>query len=144
VSVGNKVDVEGDYVEAFNVTTLKNPIITVNDAGTTLPFGPMLFTAADITNVGAVMGASAEGYEGMLCQVATVTVSIMNSDGAAGDFDEFSVTDASGGVLRVDDYLYDALDNTYPVSTAFPKVTGICGFSFSNRKIYPRNATDLQ
>jgi predicted extracellular nuclease len=144
VAIGNKVDVEGDYVELFGVTTLKNPIITVTGLGTTLPFGPKLFTAADITNVLTVQGASAEGYEGQLCQVDTVTVSIMNSDGAAGDYDEFSVTDASGGVLRVDDYLYEALDNTYAVSTAFPKVLGVCGWSFSNRKIYPRSAVDLQ
>ena len=34
-------------------------------------------------------------------------------------------------------------DNTYAVSTAFSKVIGVYGFSFSNRKIYPRSAADL-
>ena len=48
------------------------------------------------------------------------------------------------GKLRVDDYLYDALDNTYAVGTSFSNVVGICGFSFSNRKIWPRDAADLQ
>jgi hypothetical protein len=29
------------------------------------------------------------------------------------------------------------------VSTAFTRVVGVYGWSFSNRKIYPRGATDL-
>jgi cytosine/adenosine deaminase-related metal-dependent hydrolase len=141
VVVGNKVDVEGDYEEVYNVTTLRNPVVKVTDINTVLPFQPVVATAAAITNVGAVQGASAEGYENMLCQVNTVTVSVMNSDGAK-DFDEFTVTDGTGA-LRVDDYLFDTLDNTFAVSTAFTKVVGICGFSFSNRKIYPRSMVDL-
>jgi hypothetical protein len=88
-----------------------------------------------------VHGANAEGYENMLCEVDTVTVSVANAD-APKDFDEFSVTDGSGD-LRVDDYLSDALDNTYAVSTPFSKVIGVCGFTFANRKIYPRSAADL-
>jgi hypothetical protein len=142
VSVGNKVDVEGDYEEVFNITTLRSPIVKVTDAGTTLPFGPVVFSAADITNVGATQGPSAEQYEGMLCQVDSVTVGNANPD-APGDFDEFSITDASGGLLRVDDFLFDALDNTYALDTPFSKVVGICYFSFSNRKILPRSAADL-
>ncbi|MBS2018586.1 MAG: thrombospondin type 3 repeat-containing protein [Deltaproteobacteria bacterium] len=143
VSVGNKVDVEGDYVEAFTITTLRNPIVKVTDAGTTLPFGPLVFAAADITNVGATQGPSAEQYEGMLCQVDAATVGNANPD-APSDFDEFSITDASGGLLRVDDFLFDALDNTYALNASFSKVVGICYFSFSNRKILPRNnTTDL-
>lgn len=142
VSVGNKVDVVGDYEELFNVSTLRNVVVTVTGVGTTLPFGPITVTAADITNVGNVHGTNAEPFESMLVSLDTVTVSIMNAD-APKDFDEFSITDASGGVLRVDDYLYDALDNNYAVATAFSKVIGIAGFSFSNRKVYPRSAADL-
>ena len=144
VSVGNKVDVIGDYEELFklNVSTLRNAVVTVTGAGTTLPFGPITVTAADITNVANVHGVNAEPYESMLVSIDTVTVSIVNPDGAK-DYDEFSITDASGGVLRVDDYLYDALDNTYAVSTPFTQIVGIAGFAFSNRKIYPRNAADL-
>ena len=144
VSVGNKVDVDGDYEETFFITTLKNGVAKVTDAGTTLPFGPLVFSIADITNVGAIPGgtegASAEPYEGMLCQIDAASVSIANPD-APGDFDEFSITDASGGEIRVDDFLFDALDNNYAVGTAFSKVVGICYFSFNNRKILPRNST---
>jgi len=141
VVVGNKVEVEGDYEEVFNVTTLRNVVVKVVDAGTALPFAPVVFPSADITNVGNVQGPSAEAYEGMLCQVDAPTVTLMNSDGAQ-DFDEFSIADASGGNLRVDDYLYDPLDNTFAVGTAFQKVVGICYFSFSNRKILPRSPAD--
>ncbi|MDB4940530.1 MAG: repeat domain protein [Labilithrix sp.] len=143
VAVGNKVDVEGDYEEVFNVTTLRNPKITVTDPGTTLPFGPNVFATADISNVKTVQGVSAEGFESMLCEVDAVKVTLMNSDAPAGDFDEFTVQDASVNGLRVDDYLFTALDNTYAVDTTFTKIVGICGFSFSNRKIYPRTAADL-
>jgi len=141
VKVGNKVEVEGDYEELFNVTTLRNPDVKIVDPGTTLPFSPIVVTAADVTNVGTVMGSTAEAYESMLCQVDLATVSLMNSDGT-NDYDEFSITDASGGALRVDDYLYDPLDNTFAVGTAFTKVVGVCYFSFSNRKILPRGPTD--
>jgi cytosine/adenosine deaminase-related metal-dependent hydrolase len=138
VSIGNKVDVEGDYDELFTVTTLSNPVVKVTDAGTTLPFAPRVVTAAEVTNG----GVNEEAYESMLLEVDTVAVSLMNSDGAS-DFDEFTVTDASAGALRVDDYLYEALDNTYVVSTPFSKIIGVSGFSFKNRKLYPRSAADL-
>ncbi|HSO32421.1 MAG TPA: thrombospondin type 3 repeat-containing protein [Labilithrix sp.] len=142
VVVGNKVDVEGDYEEVFNVTTLRNVTVKVTDAGTTLPFAPTVFATADISNVAAVQGPSAEGFESMLCELGAVTVSNINPD-APKDFDEFTVIDTSATGLRVDDYLYDALDNTYALAAPFSKVVGICGFTFSNRKIYPRNAADL-
>ena len=36
-----------------------------------------------------------------------------------------------------------ALDNTFAVGTTFEKIVGICGFSHSNRKIWPRTAADI-
>jgi len=141
VAVGNKVDVEGDYEEVFGITTLRNPSVKVTDPGTALPFSPLVVTTADISNVGATQGPSAEPYEAMLCQIDAPSVTIMNSDGAQ-DFDEFSVADASGADLRVDDFLFDPLDNTFAVGTTFQRIVGICYFSFSNRKLLPRSAAD--
>lgn len=138
VAIGNKVDVEGDYEEIFGLTMLTSPIVTVTDSGVTLPFSPSVFTTTAITN----NGASAEPYEGMLCEIDAASVSNMNPD-APKDFDELTISDASGGALRVDDYIYGALDNTYAVGTNFSKVVGVCGFSFSNRKVWPRSAADL-
>ncbi len=63
---------------------------------------------------------------------------------APKDFDELTIASvAAGGDLRVDDYMFDALDNTYAVDTTFSKVIGIAGFSFANRKMFPRTAADL-
>ncbi|HEY8078936.1 MAG TPA: hypothetical protein VIF62_32615, partial [Labilithrix sp.] len=138
VKVGNKVDVEGDYVEQFALSMLTSPKVTVTDPGTTLPFSPSVVTAAAVTDG----GASAEPLEGMLCEVDTVTVANMNPD-TPKDFDEFQITDSSAANLRVDDYVFDPLDNTYAVGTAFSKVVGICGFSFNQRKLWPRSLADL-
>jgi cytosine/adenosine deaminase-related metal-dependent hydrolase len=133
VKVGNKVTVEGDYDEVFSTSHLLRPNITVTDAGTTLPFGPMILDPADIA-----ADPGGEPYEGMLCQINAVAVVTVNPD-APKDFDEFVVT----GNLRVDDTLYTPLDNTYPVDTTFTKIIGICAFDFSNRKIWPRSAADI-
>ena len=141
VAVGNIVDIEGDYEEVFNVTTLRNVKVTVSNNKTSLDgIAPAQFSTTDL----AVVAASGigEGYESMLCEVDAVTVSNVNPD-TPKDFDEFTVIDTTATGLRVDDYLYDALDNTYALNASFSKIVGVCGFSFANRKLYPRNAADL-
>jgi cytosine/adenosine deaminase-related metal-dependent hydrolase len=132
VQVGNVVDVVGLYEEVFNVSFLTGTTITVTDPGTTLPFAPVVLDPV------VLAGTMGEQYEGMLVQVDNVTVTKLNAD--TNDFDEFEVA----GALRVDDDLFETLDNTFPVGTVFPKIVGISGFSFSNRKLLPRNMTDLQ
>jgi predicted extracellular nuclease len=139
VQVGNRVDVIGLYDELFSapsVSHLTGATFTIVDAGTTLPFGPVVIDPAvySVRN-----DPTAESYEFMLCQVDAPSVTVMNSDGAQ-DFDEFTIT----GGLRVDDDLFDTLDNNFAVGTSFPKVVGICGYSFNNRKIWPRSQADLE
>ncbi len=137
VVIGNKVTVEGDYEETFGLSMLARPQITVTSPGTTIPFAPLVLDAATIAGL-----AGGEIYEGMLCTVENVTVTMLNADSTStppGDYDEFQVA----GVLRVDDDLFAAMDNTYPEGTVFQTITGICGFSFSNRKLWPRMASDL-
>lgn len=138
VKIGNKVSVSGVYEELYNVTTVSSATVTSNDNGTTLPFAPVLVTAAEVTD----NGAKAEMYEGMLCELDAVSISNMNPD-APKDFDEFQITDASSGIVRVDDYLYEALDNTTDAGTTYSKLVGICNFTFKQRKICPRSAADL-
>jgi imidazolonepropionase-like amidohydrolase len=135
VAVGNQVNITGTYEEYFELSELTSPIVTIVNPGTTLPFGPIV--VADPAQI-ATGGAAAEGYESMLLQVNNVTVVNMNPD-APQDFDEFSVT----GNLRIDDLLYVALDNTYPVGTTFTKIVGIHSFSFANYKLLPRDANDV-
>lgn len=139
VQIGNRVTVTGDYDEIFYMSHLQKPVIVVDDAGTTLPVMPLVVDPAVVSQDA---GFDAEKYEGMLCQVNSVAVTLVNSDapdGGAADYDEFTVT----GDLRVDDDLYSALDNTYPIGTTFTKVVGICGFSYNHRKIWPRIAADV-
>ncbi len=134
VAVGNQVDVVGLYEEVFGLSFLSAPTVTVVNAGTTLPFAPIVLDPATL----ATGGANGELYEGMLVQIDAPVVTVVNPD-APKDFDEFAIT----GNLRVDDDLYDTLDNTYAVDATFPKLVGICGFSFANRKLWPRSAADL-
>lgn len=136
VKVGNKVDVEGDYEVLFEMDQLGSAKWTITDPGTTLPFSPLVVDHTTYANK-----TGGEPWEGVLCQIAgPITVSTQNADGMQ-DFDEFTI---GTGKLRVDDYLYDALDNNYAVGTSFTSIVGICGFSFSNRKIWPRDAADVQ
>jgi cytosine/adenosine deaminase-related metal-dependent hydrolase len=136
VKVGNKVDVEGDYEVLFDLDQLGSAQWKITDPGTTLPFEPLVVDHTTYANK-----TGGEPWEGVLCKIAgPIAVSVQNADGTQ-DFDEFQI---GTGKLRVDDYLYDPLDNTYAVGTSFPQITGICGFSFSNRKIWPRSNADLQ
>ncbi len=135
VSVGNEVTVTGTYEEFFDFSEVSSPTITVTNPGTTLPFGPIAISnPADI----ATGGSMAEGYESMLLSVSGVKVTIMNPD-SPKDFDEFTVT----GNLRIDDEIYDAMDNTYAVGTPFSKITGVLTYSFKDFKLLPRSAAEL-
>lgn len=135
VSVGNRVNVSGTYEEFFELSEITSPTVTIVDTSTTLPFGPIAIPSPATIATG---GAQAEGYESMLLAVNGVAVLVMNPD-APSDFDEFTVT----GNLRIDDQLYVALDNVYPVGTTFSNITGILGYSFNNFKLLPRSAADL-
>lgn len=136
VQVGNRVDVQGTYDEYFDLSELIGPIVTIKDAGTTLPFQPI-----DIANPATIAtgGADAEKYESMLLKIGAVTISTVNPDGAE-DFDEFAV---SPGNLRVDDQCFDALNNNCAVGTPFNSITGVLNYTFSNFKILPRNKADI-
>lgn len=139
VKVGNKVDVEGDYEELFGMSQLSGVKIVVRDAGTTLGISPVIVDPAVYAST-ANKGAAGEPWETMLCVVnGPVSVTKQNAD-TNGDFDEFAVTPS---FLRVDDFIYDALDNNFPVGTTFQQIVGICGFSYDNRKIWPRSAADI-
>lgn len=141
VKVGNRVSITGTYDEYFMLSEITNPIVTVEDPGTTLPFGPI-----EIMNPGdiATGGSLAEQYESMLVKIGAVSIVDVNPDVAMGDYDEFSVT----GGLRIDDQCTDAikdmgLNNTCPVGSNFTSITGVLGYSFNNFKLTPRNAADV-
>ena len=145
VKVGNKVDVTGDYEEVNGLSQLSNAAITVVDPGTKLALKPI---EVDPKTYGSFenKGAAGEPWETMLCVVkGPIAVSVMNADGNEDktkdkDYDEFAITDVK---LRIDDALFEGLDNNYPVGSAFKEIVGICSFAFGNRKIWPRSASDV-
>lgn len=138
VAPGNEVTVSGTYTEFFTLSEITNPIITVVDTGTTIPYA-----AHAATNTGELAtAATAEPYESMLVSVGAVTITNINPD-APSDFDEFSVASVASTDLRINDQFLAAIDNTCAVGTAFTGITGVLDFSFSNWKLEPRTAADI-
>ena len=135
VAVGDLVSVTAtasDYSGGFQ---LENVTITKTGAcPKTIDSMITLVSAADIATGGSLAGA----YQGMLVKIVNVSVTNANPD-APSDFDEFAVT----GNLRVDDYAYDALDNTYAIGATFQSITGVVMFGFANNKLCPRSAVDI-
>jgi hypothetical protein len=126
--------VTGVYGEYYGQAELTEPVVTVVDGGTSLPFGPLTVSPAAV----ATGGVDAEKYEGMLLTVVGVSVTATNPD-APADYDEFQVT----GGLRVDDLVYPALDKAFPFGTPFSSLTGVHAFTYSDHKLAPRSAADI-
>ncbi|MBN2357830.1 MAG: thrombospondin type 3 repeat-containing protein [Deltaproteobacteria bacterium] len=129
---GDDLRIDGVYSEYFDMTEIESPTLTWLRSGAVL--APAVVDAADVANGGSL----AEQYEGVLIRVNDVTVTVQNAD-APGDYDEFAVT----GGLRVDDLIYQELDNTFAVGTSFSALVGPLHYSFSNFKILPRDANDV-
>jgi hypothetical protein len=135
VAVGNRVTIAGVYEEYWDVSEVTLQSVIVLDAGTTLPFEPILvMNPGDI----ATGGTRTESYESMLVKVDNVSVVVVNPD-APDDYDEFAVT----GNLRIDDTLFPALDNTLAQGAPLGTVTGILGYAYSNSKLWPRTSADI-
>ena len=140
VKVGNRVTVSGTYEEFFDFSEISNPTIMVEDAGETLPFEPIAI--ADPSTI-ATNGANAEEYESMLLSIANVTITDQNPDGM-DDFDEFEVESS----LRIAHTLFDGvvdsgLNNECPVGSQFNAIIGLLSYTFSNSKLSPRDAADI-
>ena len=139
VAVGDEAQVDGTYVEFYQLSELTQPAMIFLAAGT-VPT-PQLLAAADVADG----GAQAEAYEGVLIEVHDVQVTIENGD-APSDYDAFVVTAG----LWVDDTIVDGggtgglLDNTFPVGTAFSALVGPLTYDFSHFRILPRSLTDLE
>ena len=134
VKVGDKIDLEGDYVEFDGSSEITKPKYTIIGTG---PVPAPITIPADYNTTGG------EKLEGMLCTIPTeVAITKQNADGDAqppGDFDEFVVT----GDIRIDDFVLDTLGNDDPIGTKFSKVVGVCHWSHGNRKVYPRTLEDI-
>lgn len=125
-TIGDDVTVTGIVEEYFNYTEIKNPTV-FNVTGTgTLPNATVLTS----------MAANAEQYEGVLVKVqgATCTADTLGSGNG-----EWTIDDGSGALI-VDDKMF--VFN--PTQGLMYTVTGVVDYSFSNFKLLPRDANDVQ
>ena len=132
-ALGDDVSVDGTYEEYNNLTEITAPVVSLVASGT--PLVPEVVAVADVANGGSLV----DSYQSVLVRVNDVEVTVVNPD-APDDYDEFTVT--SG--LRVDDLIYTDLDNTYAVGEVISAISGVMFFSYSNAKILPRDAADLE
>ena len=147
--LGQQITVVGVYDEIFSVDQVTASTITVLDP-TVATITPLVVTADQINNMA---GAAAEPFESLLIQM-NGPITITNDNPDTGPFFEIEVT----GNIRLDDAIFPRYGTPatctpspcpYPAvgftnGTMFAKVVGILGYSFSNRKIYPRFIADLQ
>jgi hypothetical protein len=133
VQRGDMVRVAGVVSEFFRLTEVTffgSGSVKILSSGNPLP-GPSVITASQIAT-GAIQGETLEGVYSRLNNVEVT----LDDDG----FGQFQVTDASGTALVGDDafYLYDAA-----IGDSLDAVEGIVAYSFSERKLEPRNDNDI-
>jgi len=150
VRLGQRVKVTGRYSEVFNVDQITASSIVV----TSSTQEPMIPLQVSISQVNNAAGAAAEPYESLLVRIGDGTpgsIEITNDNPDTGQFYEFVVN----GSLRVDDFIWPRYGTPascnpspcpYPPpdfvrGKTFTSITGVMGFSFGNRKIYPRGNT---
>ncbi len=132
VALGDQVDIEATYIEYYGMSELTD-VSSLTVTGSTSVPAAVPVSACDV----ATTGLKAEEYENMLVEVGAVTVSVFNVDDPE-DYDEFEVEDC----LRVDDYLWEELDN-HDVGTSFTMLRGVLVYGYDNFKVAPRDAGDL-
>jgi hypothetical protein len=126
VALGEEVMVSGQVAEFNNCTQIQNlTALTVLNTGVALPAVTVIST----------QDVNTEPYEGVLIRVQNATCTNANAG-----FGMFEVNDGSGAAL-VDDDMYNY--GSQAINDVF-NITGIGHFSFSEFKILPRNAADVQ
>lgn len=155
--LGQKVKVTGVHQEIFSVNQITAATVTVTSPTQEIMV-PLDVTAAQVNTAA---GAGAEPYESLLVRIggAPSSIVITNDNPDSGKFFEFVVT----GNLRLDDYILSYLGTPTPDGSTCPKggppcpyppvgftngstfttITGIMGYSFGNRKLYPRTKADM-
>jgi cytosine/adenosine deaminase-related metal-dependent hydrolase len=161
IKIGQRIRVRGMWQELFNVDQITAATVTTLVPGTAL----MIPLPVDASLVNSGAGDAAEPYESLLVRVGSgapgsVTITNDNPDNytpgpGRAPFYEFVVT----GNLRVDDNIFSYHGTPAPGGTACPdpcpypppgftrnstffSITGIMGFSFGNRKLFPRGNSD--
>jgi hypothetical protein len=129
VSVGDLVDLDGEYLEYYDLSELAYGSTTIT--GTADVPDAIVVSACDI----GTGGSQAEIYESMLVEVNDVTVTDENPD-APDEYNEMEVE----ACLRVDDELWDGFTRTS--GTVYDRLVGVLTYRYSNNKLLPRGESD--
>jgi len=130
-AVGEEIELTGTVDEYYDLTELKNVSWTVK--GTKPVPVPELVAAADVET----KGSKAEQYEGVLLKVENLEVGEIVKDSKGKDL---GFKDKTSGLV-IDYNFYN-----FPMPQVGDKYTSITGpldYTFSNFKIYPRDAADM-
>ncbi|NOY27721.1 MAG: amidohydrolase family protein [Oligoflexia bacterium] len=132
VSAGDQVNVTGTVTEYYGLTELSDPSTDVTGTAS-IPALIALSSACDVAE-GTDQG---EQLESMLVTMPDATVTDSNPD-SPDDYGEFEID----ACLRVDDALYSY--GTQPAEdTVYSTVAGVLSYTYSHRKVEPRDASDL-
>lgn len=148
IALGDVVSFVGE-VDEFNDFTevdLGNGSISIDDSpGAGNVPAPEVVSGSSLTE-----GGGAEAWEGVFVRIESeegpFPVSQINPDEVDG-VSEFDVQVTDDTTLRVDDFLYDAVDAgdfDVTVGTSFTAIEGPLNYSFERYKIAPRSADDLE
>ncbi len=125
VSIGDSVIIDGNVNENFNQTIIRNvSSFNILNSGNSLPTSPVI--ATDSVNN--------EKYEGVL-----ITTEYATCTNPSLGFGQWEINDGSGAAL-IDDVIYSYPS---PLSGTMYRVTGPVYYSFSEYKILPRAAVDV-
>ncbi|MDP7027533.1 MAG: dockerin type I domain-containing protein, partial [Candidatus Marinimicrobia bacterium] len=131
-SVGDELTLTGTVNEYYSFTQIID--VTSSSASSTGScMTPLTISTGDL---GIDCSLSGEGLEGMLVKVENVTVE------AIDEFGNIQINDGSGPTL-MDDYYFDGDWSTPSVNDTYLSIVGVVGYSYSEFKIYPRNAADF-
>ena len=138
---GQIVSIEGNYTEYFNLTEIivnagTSGVIEIVDAGDNMP-APQLVTAEEANTAHPLV---AEQWEGVL--VTCDNLQAIDLDPGFGEWfaAEFVVV-AALDTMRLDDQFGVTKP---PAGTQMSSVTGILNYTFSDFKLEPRFADDIQ
>jgi hypothetical protein len=130
--VGDEIEVTGTVNEYYSFTQIID-VTASNLLSTGNVTTPIQVDASDIS---AVCSESSESYESMLVSLSSMTFDSVD------EFGNWIVSDASGPAM-VDDYYFDGTFPTISAGDSYECVSGILGYSYSEFKVYPRNASDF-
>ncbi|MCY1044611.1 lamin tail domain-containing protein [Corallococcus sp. bb12-1] len=137
VAVGDNVKLEGTLTEYFGLLELINVTVTKHSASNALPAPVVVRTEAIRTG-----GPQAKALEGALVEVQNVFNTRLENAQREFIIDENKSGDPAATGLMVDDQAF-----SYPVQvvgTEYRVVRGVLTYTFSNHKLLPRSAGDMQ